>query len=151
MSGLGKPEFHLYDNDKDEYRRIVRNINGENDDKKKAFNTRKLELENYLSSKAIQDAYRENGVDIIMPEIGDEVDVPFLVAQLAYQASGSNWDDLDDDKRKEKASDKKKFLNSQAVAKMSVECLVQRDGLDEMIMWFNEMALLCGIQKELAA
>ena len=63
MDGLGKPEVHIYDNDIQDYRNYVDRINQENNPNKKAFNTSKLELENYLTKEAIEEAYASNGTN----------------------------------------------------------------------------------------
>ena len=55
LEGLGKPEIHIYDNDIEEYREYVAKINNEGSSDKVAFNTTKLELENYLAKEAIEE------------------------------------------------------------------------------------------------
>jgi len=137
LTGLGKPEVHIYDNDKQEYRDYVARINDENNPRKKAFNTQKTELENYLHNEAIQEAYGNNGLIVNVPEIDDTRDIPKLVAKLVYETNGGNWDELESNKQDKKVSNVKKILNSQAVEQMIIERIKDRNGYDEMCSWFN--------------
>lgn len=144
LQGLNKAEFHLYDNDKQDYRDAVDDINGDGDEKKMAFNTSKDELENYLHHSAIVEAYNENGLnDLALDEIEDQDDVPFKVAQAVYSTAGGNWNDLEPEKQKEKADQKKKFLNTFAVEKMTLERLEERNGLEDLKTWLVAIKTLC--------
>ena len=143
LDGLGKPEAHIYDNDVAEYRTVVQRINDQNNPRKRAFNTKKLELENYLHPQAIYEAYSERGTDdVSLQEIADKTDVPYEVAKLLNSLNDNNWDDLDPEKQKELASNKKKFLNTQAVEKMTVERIKERNGYEEMCLWLTEISRL---------
>ena len=143
LEGLGKPEIHIYDNDVQDYRDSVKSINDESNPKKIAFNTNKLELENYLHPSAIHEAYSATGTkDVSLPEIKDDTDVPYEVAKLIYTLNNSNWDELDHEKQKELTSEKKKFLNNQAVEKMTVERIRERGGYDEIRGWLTEITRL---------
>jgi hypothetical protein len=143
LDGLGKPEMHIYDNDVPAYRDAVATINDQAGHRKVAFNTQKLELENYLHPDAIVEAYEENGiVDLTLPSINDQTDVPYIVAQQCYCASGNDWDVLDDFRRKELASKKKKLLNTLAVEKMNIERIKEQGGYDEMRKWLEEIKRL---------
>lgn len=128
LNGLGLPEVHIYDNDEEKYRSIVAEINDDNDEQKIAFNTSKLELENYLHHEAIIDAYAEEGTIIQLAEIGDQDDVPSLVAKAT---SGSS------DPSKKCVDGKKPFLNNQAVKKMSVERIKARGGYEDLTTWLG--------------
>ncbi len=140
LDGLGKPQLHIYDNDVDDNKTMVARINAENNPKKLAINTAKLELENYLHHDAILEAYNENGSRLTnLRPILDEDDVPLLVAECF---SPSTWGQLADEKKKELASNKKKFLNTFAVEKMSVERLQERNGFDEIKGWLIEIEKL---------
>lgn len=139
LDGLGKPEVHIYDNDVPEYRTAVERINSEGNEKKVAFNTSKLELENYLHHEAIVEAYAENGTTIQLGEIGDEDDVPMLVAEAANLVTNNNWDELPPEKKKELSSNKKKSLNTQAIDKMTVERIRQRGGYEDLTAWLGEI------------
>lgn len=135
LEGLGRPEVHIYDNDKDEYKSIVHQINAENNPYKKAFNTSMLEMENFLHSKAIEEAYRDQGDEITLPEITDSDNVPVLVCK----AFNSDWESLPYENQKRKESKIKRFINSSAVKKMTIERLEERNVTDELISWFNTL------------
>lgn len=143
LSGLGKAELHIYDNDVTEYQGYVQQINNQNDPRKRAFSTSKRELENYLTSEAIQEAYAQNGTTVTIPSFGDSEDVPRLVAKALYETSSqNNWDDLDDSQKKRRESNVKKFLNTQAVEKMTITGLEQNNGRQELELWFSTLMQL---------
>jgi predicted ATP-dependent endonuclease of OLD family len=138
LEGLGKPVVHIYDNDVAEYRTAVNRINAENNPNKKAFNTTKNELESYLHHEAILESYAETGINnLILDPINDSLDVPFYVAEQLFIRDGADWATLDNDDKKERASDKKKLLNTKAVEKMTVDRIRERGGYDELCLWFN--------------
>jgi len=135
LSGLGKPEIHLYDGDKPEYIHIVATINAENSPTKKAFNTSRLELENYLHPQAINEAYQVNGILCQLEVIEEREDIPTFVAEHIYALSGNNWNALEPDKQKKKSDEKKKLLNTVAVEKMSLDRLKESGGYEEIRTW----------------
>lgn len=140
LRGLGKAELHIYDNDVDEYRNYVRRINDQGNQRKKAFNTKKRELENYLTKEAIQEAYADNGTIVEIPDFGDNDDVPQLVARALYEVDPTKiWDDLDESQKKRKESRVKKLLNTQAVSKMTVERMEQNNGKDDLELWLRTL------------
>ncbi|QQT61905.1 AAA family ATPase [Sphingobacterium multivorum] len=138
LDGLGKPEIHMYDNDIPQYREYVAKLNKQ--DNKIGFNTTKLELENYLCSDAIIEAYAQNGLVIDIPEITDNMDVPNLIAKTIQNSSqGKRWDELSLEDQKKKESKCKRVLNTLAVEKMTVERIDARMGLIEMVNWFTSL------------
>jgi AAA15 family ATPase/GTPase len=143
LSGLGKPELHIYDSDITEYVTYIQRINDDPDETKKGFNTTKPELENYLVKEAIEEAYADNNLIVSIPEITDEMDVPKIVAKCVYEVGGLVWDDLGDKKKKKKESSVKKVLNTQAVEKMTVDRIRERNGYDEMKSWLDEIKSFC--------
>lgn len=142
LEGLGKPEFHLYDSDVDSYKDVVAQINAEANPLKKAFNTTKSELESYLHHDAINEAYNEQSNPCNLTEITDTDDVPFKVAQHIYNNTGNDWTLLDEKKKSEKSNAKKGFLNTNAVDKMTIQKLKDRNGYEEMRTWLNEIKRL---------
>lgn len=138
LDGLGKPEIHIYDNDIPEYRGYVSKINDEKNPNKKAFNTTKLELENYLTKEAIEEAYAMNGTTVVIPKITDEMDVPNTVARKLFETSPEkNWDELEETKKKKRESRVKKLLNTQAVKNMTIERLQARNSYDDLKLWLD--------------
>jgi predicted ATP-dependent endonuclease of OLD family len=138
LDGLGKPEVHIYDNDIADYRTYVKKINDEGNPNKSAFNTSKVELENFLTKEAIEEAYAQNGTIVVIPEIDDEMDVPNVVAKALYETSDEKiWNELEESKQKRKESRVKKLLNSQAVEKMTIDRINERNGFAEIELWLN--------------
>lgn len=143
LDGLGKPEVHIYDNDVAEYRNYVAKINEAGNRNKKAFNTTKLELENYLTKEAVEEAYALNGTVITLPEIDDNMDVPNTVAKILYETStGKDWTNLEETKQKKSESRVKKLLNTQAVEQMTIERLTQRNGIVDIQLWLKTITEL---------
>lgn len=135
LDGLGKPAVHIYDNDKQEYRDYVARINGEGSPLKKAFNTSLLEMENFLCKEAIEEAYAANGQAVVLPVIQNNSDVPNLVCR----AFNPDWDTFDVEKQAKKEAKVKRFLNVQAVEKMTVARLDARGVKEELKCWFDEL------------
>ena len=135
LDGLGKPAVHIYDNDKQEYRDLVDKINAKGDSTMKAFNTSMNEMENFLCEKAIEEAYADNGLTVSIPEFDGLADVPILICK----ANNPDWDTFDDKKKKTKESKVKHLLNTQAVAKMTVERLDAKGVTQELKNWFNTL------------
>lgn len=135
LDGLGKPALHIYDNDKQEYRDHVAKINEEGNPAKKAFNTSMFEMENFLCKEAIEEAYADNGLTVSIPNFDSQADVPTLVCK----ANNPDWDTFDDKKKKSKESKVKHLLNTQAVAKMTVERLIAKGVKDELKSWFDTL------------
>ena len=133
LDGLGKPALHIYDNDKQEYRELVAKINAEGNQNKKAFNTSMFEMENFLCKEAIEEAYADNALTVSIPDFDDQADVPILVCK----ANNPDWDTFEEKKKKNKESKVKRFLNTQAVAKMSVEQLDAKGVKQELKSWFD--------------
>jgi len=141
LDGLGKPEVHLYDNDIQSYRDAVQTINDDPNPSKVAFNTVKNELENYLHPDAIEEAYAAQGTQAVaIGDITDEIDVPAEVAKKFNELNANNWDELTEEKKKEKASDKKKSLNTIVVEKMTVERLEQNGGYRDIHTWLSAVS-----------
>jgi predicted ATP-dependent endonuclease of OLD family len=144
LDGLGKPEIHVYDSDVASYRTAVQRINAEGNQLKVAFNTSKLELENYLHHEAIIEAYSDSGTQIRLEPFEDQDDVPMLVAMAMNESVNNNWNELAHEKQKELSSNKKKSLNTVAVEKMTVDRIRERNGYDDLVNWLREIERLAG-------
>ncbi|MDP2686985.1 MAG: ATP-binding protein [Aequorivita sp.] len=139
LSGLGKPEVHIYDGDEASYIQAVAEINGKDNPTKVGFNTSRRELENYLHHDAINEAYTANGTQCELTIIDVQDDVPTLVADHTFTLSGGNWAVLDVIKQKEKSDKKKKLLNTQAVEQMTIARLKENAGYDEIKSWLIQI------------
>lgn len=144
LSGLGKPEVHIYDSDVSDYISYVNKINAEVGSFKVGFNTSKPELENYLSKEAIEEAYSDNGINVIIPEITDDIDVPLTVAKIIYETTtGQLWDLLKPKKQEKKVSSIKGVLNTQAIDKMNIDRIRYRNGYEEIKGWLMAIKNYC--------
>lgn len=144
LHGLGKPEVHIYDGDVGSYRNIVERMNRENNPLRIGFITQKLMLENYLHHEAIISAYQNTGRDTFeIAEITDDENVPEKVAKALHENTGLNWDSLTDDKKKDKKSRVKKFLNTKVLEHMTADLIDERGGIEEIREWFIKILSYC--------
>lgn len=145
LEHLNRPELHIYDRDHEppanpKYHKYIVDVNAR--DGCKGLVTEKREMENYVHSAAIIEAYGANGNSITLVErFLSFDDVPKLVAQSVHIASntGELWDTLKEEKQKKKVSSAKSILNNGAIAKMTRKRLEETDPANEVIGWFNEI------------
>ncbi len=137
---FGRPEFYIFDRDTEpprpaKYQLDIDKFNSLPNCE--AVSTTKREMENYLHPAAIKAARPE--VDITF---GDFDDVPSLVAEAMHAASDSPnlWKRLDKDKKDEKSRNAKRWLNTEAAAKMTPELLDERDPHGELRGWLKRIA-----------
>ncbi len=142
---LNRPEFHLCDRDTippnpPKYEDYINQVNVRDGCVAKC--TGKKEIENYLHKDAITAAYKELGIDLsINSNFAPFDDVPQSIARMVHDASGSklSWDDLSDEKKKEKESKAKRVLCSRATKYMTIEMLKEIDPDGDVLLWFEEM------------
>lgn len=142
IRNAGMIEVHIYDRDTQTSPKYAQQVNTVNDRGTRdiAFLTARREMENYLHPDCIAAEYQpEYNVAVV---IDDWCDVPELVAASVHDASGapSPWNQLSEDKRKEKASKAKKKLNGGAAARMTIDQLRQIDHDAEILGWLNAVA-----------
>ncbi|RKY89485.1 hypothetical protein DRQ11_00905 [candidate division KSB1 bacterium] len=145
LQALNGPEFHLCDRDTmppdpPKYKDYINQVNVR--DGCIAICTSKKEIENYLHKDAIMAAYKELGINItIDSNFGPFDDVPEHIARLVHEASGSQntWDNLDEEKKKEKESKAKRVLCSRATKFMTRAMLDEIDPNGDVLSWFEEM------------
>lgn len=135
LEGLQKPEVHIYDRGTDsppKYAAQVDSVNGRGD-RSIAFLTEKGELENYLHPAAIQTC---KGVSVC---IDDFCDVPELAARAVHEAddASTDWEVVDEEKRRKKRGRAKRWLNADAVGAMSLELMKERAAIDELFCWMT--------------
>ncbi|NOZ87594.1 MAG: ATP-binding protein [Deltaproteobacteria bacterium] len=148
---LNIPEFYIEDSDltaagTSSHQQEVDNTN--NKPNCAAVLTQKREMENYLHPNAIKAARSEADI-----QFGDYDDVPLLAAKALHDASnsGNNWEDLTDDKKVKKVSQAKKWLNTEAVEKMTPELLAERDPVGEVKSSFTKIVELMNVHRPIAA
>lgn len=129
LRGLGKPEFHLYDNDVASYQKSVDEVNNRGDNSYATL-TKKLEIESYLHTKAIADAYN---VTIEVPDKlnGDGKAVPKIFAEAVSPILG--FDNIMGDTKA------KLYLANKAFPLMTSELVKERDPDNEVEGWFKQI------------
>lgn len=124
LMGFNRSEFHLYDNDVDEYKETVEQVNSRNDGSV-AMTTSKLMMENYLHPDAIFDAL---GVHV---EVTDECDVPSLVSDATKTTDGV---------RSVKKGIVKSRLADVGFGSMTIERLNESDPNGDVKSWFEKLS-----------
>ncbi len=77
--------------------------------------------------------------NLTLDPITDTSDVPLYVAEKLYVRDGADWTTLPTVDQKDRASDKKKLLNTKAVDKMTLARIRERGAYDEFTLWFNTL------------
>jgi len=147
LSPLNRPEYHICDRDYappevPKYSEHMAAVNARAGCK--AVCTLKREMENYIHSDAIREAYADHNITIVLTgAFADFDDVPERVAQAVNTAGcGTAWDTLSDEKKEKKTSKAKFILNSLAASKMTPERLRATDPSNEIINWLRDMQQL---------
>lgn len=127
LKELGKPEFHLYDNDVNTYQQSIDQVNNRNDNSCGQL-TQKLEIESYLHKNAIIAGF---DIEIEIPDQlnGDGKATPKIFAEAYSQKIG-----LPNTIKDTKA---KKFLAERAFPNMTADMIEERDPNNEVKGWFE--------------
>lgn len=127
LKELGKPEFHLYDNDVNTYQQSVDEVNNREDNSCGQL-TQKLEIESYLHKDAIVAGF---DIEIEIPDQlnGDGKATPKIFAEAYSQKIG-----LPNPIKDTKA---KKFLAERAFPNMTAEMIEARAPNGEVKGWFE--------------
>ena len=138
MAALGLPEFHLLDREMppatDRRQQAVEIVNQRPNCR--AHLTRKRAIENYLHPRAVEE------VSMLDLNFGDEEDVADLVARACFERQDHEltWEELPGRARKRCREGAKRWLNRQAVERMTVEMLDERDPEGEVRGWLEVIA-----------
>lgn len=129
LKELGKPEFHLYDNDVASYQKSIYQVN-ERDDLSIGQLTQKLEIESYLHKEAVKIGFN---IDIEIPDQlnGDNKATPKIFAE-AYSLKHGIPNPIKD-------TNAKKFLAERAFPNMTAEMIEERDPNNEVKGWFEKI------------
>jgi putative ATP-dependent endonuclease of OLD family len=129
LKELGKPEFHLYDNDVASYQKSIDIIN-QRDDLSFGLLTQKLEIESYLHKDAIKIGF---DIEIEIPDElnGDNKATPKIFAE-AYSLKTGLPNTIRD-------TNAKKFLTERAFPNMTAEMIEERDTNNEVKGWFEKI------------
>ena len=117
-------EIHIYDSDVTEYIKKVDEINKNNDGRRWGINTKRLEIENYISPKLIEQALNIQIEDEIK-DTWSSVDVPKLIMEKYGQ------------QKRMKENNIKCLLNGRIAKMINKEDLIDIDAYDEICEWFG--------------
>ena len=131
LSPVHKAEISIVDKDEKEFSPPQNN----------KFMTRKREMENYVHPAAIVEAYRQNNINIELhkEELGDNADVPNIVAKKVYEffQKSQKWSDLSPQKLEKKESRAKENIASKATKIMSCQQLEEMDTHGDIQQWMD--------------
>ncbi|KAB8154946.1 AAA family ATPase [Kordia sp. TARA_039_SRF] len=129
LKGLGKPEFHLYDNDVSTYQQSIDQVNSRGDNSCGQL-TQKLEIESYLHKDAVNAGFN---IEIEVPDQlnADGKATPRIFAE-AYSLKVGLPNPIKDTKAK-------KFLAERAFPNMTAEMIEERDPNNEVKGWFEKI------------
>lgn len=133
LAPIGLPEVHILDREMpptSETRQQAASIVNRRSNCQ-AFVTKKRALENYLHPQCLFEA---RGIEVAF---GDDDDVPELVARECYRPALGEpaWHALPGRARKRCRERAKRWLNQDAVARMTLERLAARDSQGEIHSW----------------
>jgi len=141
LANLNRPEFYIFDRDTKppeppKYGKDAEEINSKTNCE--AVSTSKRELENYIHPDAIMDVYSNLKINC---SDYDFENLPELIAKELHELSESPnpWDDVKEKKKKEKISQVKRWLNTDAVSNMTLTRLKERDPDGEIILWLEKI------------
>jgi len=144
LKGLSRPEFYITDRDNQppaqpKYQTFIDEINARGGNCT-AICTNKKEMENYIHPLAIRSVRPE--IDITFSDFDD---VPEIIAKIIHENSESTilWDDLKKERKDEKISNAKRWLNTQAIENMTPELLTNIDHGNEVRGWLNKIKEYC--------
>ena len=143
LAFLRLAEFHLYDRElppTSELRRArVERLNRH--PRRRAFETCKRALENYLHPQAVGEAL---GIELT---IHDDTAVAEMTARAIHDRDHPErpWDSLPYRSAKRRRERAKRLLNTQAVERMTAELLAKRDPQGEIAGWLETIAALAAI------
>ncbi|ASA96118.1 ATP-binding protein [Anoxybacillus sp. FSL W8-0382] len=124
-------EFHLYDNDREDYRKTIEEIKANNDGRRFGEITSKREMENYIPPELIEEEF---GINLDLEKMNwDNVDVPKLLVSKIMQRIKCS-------KKREEAI--KGCLNGQLSKKITKEHLIYCNSYEEIKSWFEQVAYL---------
>lgn len=126
-------EFHLYDNDMEDYRKTIEEIKANRDGRRFGEFTSKREMENYIPPELIEEEFVIN-LDLEKMD-WDNIDVPKLLVSKGVMQH------IKCPKKREEAI--KERLNGQLSKKIRKEHLIYSNSYEEIKSWFEQIADLC--------
>ncbi len=138
LKKLGLPEIHIYDGDRNDYKRKAEEAN-KRDDGIKAFVTDKREIENYVHPKILEEIFGLSDNSLIDREQStwikdwNVLDIP---KKLENIYKNKRWK-IDENVIKRK-------ITSDGIEKMTLELFKELDAYDEIKEWFQAMKEVIG-------
>ena len=121
-------EIHLYDNDRQDYRKIVSEIKAKKDKRRYGFLTMRREMENYIPPHLIESEF---GIDLSEYYCSwNEIDVPEILKNMVML-------NIKDPKDREKTI--KSILNGKVVKSITVENLRDMGNFEEIESFFKKV------------
>jgi putative ATP-dependent endonuclease of OLD family len=130
LKSLGKPEIHIYDADVPKYQQSAQDVN-QRDESSRAFITQKHEIESYLHSEAIKNAF---GVEI---EVTDHPNEDGKATPKVFSEAFSLLKNFDAVMGDTKAKSK---LANKAFSEMTAAMIHERDPEGEIKSWLSSMS-----------
>lgn len=126
-------EFHLYDNDREDYRKTIEEIKANRDGRRFGELTSKREMENYIPPELIEEEF---GINLDLEKMDwDNIDVPKVLVSKGVMQH------IKCPKKREEAI--KERLNGQLSKKIRKEHLIYSNSYEEIKSWFEQIADLC--------
>jgi hypothetical protein len=140
LAPLRKAELHLFDREGSTDSRL-RELAAETINRRprcRAFVTPKRSLENFLHPEAIREAGN------VAVKMSDDDPVPNRIARKVFEAShpDRDWDTLPYRVRRRLRDRAKRWLNTDAVDRMTIDRLRERDPDGEITTWLRTLAVL---------
>lgn len=143
LSKLNLSQVHIYDSDKGsvsphKYKKYIDELSKKQNCR--AFETIHREMENYITLDVLKTVDGFSKDDIVI-ECWESFDVPEAVAKCTHSKSESDksWEELSEDKRKQKLSRAKVKINSQLAKDVTKDILIKNSMYDEIKIWFESI------------
>jgi predicted ATP-dependent endonuclease of OLD family len=121
-------EIHYYDNDRDDYRKLVKEISDANDGRRYGWLTRRREIENYIPPALIE---KEFNIDLSKyKKTWETVDVPKILSGLLFT-------DMKDASEREKII--KQILNGRVSKKITADTLKEINAFEDLETFFKKI------------
>lgn len=130
LKKLGKPEIHIYDGDKEEYKRKAEEINHRGDGSK-GFITNKREIENYVHPKILEHIFSELSDNSLIDRNQENWIVNWAQLDVTNEIKNKGVQ-LKEKKIKEK-------ITTEGIEKMTIDLFQELNAYDEIRQWFSAM------------
>jgi predicted ATP-dependent endonuclease of OLD family len=141
LKKLKKSEVHIYDKDTDnKYQKFVNEVN-ERGLNHFATLTDKREIENYFHESIVISSFKANDGYEINITIDDSSDISEVIAKARHEARNPDqpWESQGKRYKEKCLGFVKKHLNTETAKLLTTDILKQRNALDEINGWFEEI------------